>query len=93
MSTIYYLRRREPMEVYQQTDVLTVSSRGASLCMSDPDGELVDAEGHSVAPLYRSERMPSPSSLDDLRDLLAGGRYDLYDEYGNRCDLGEVLDD
>lgn len=92
MSTNYYLRRREPMEVYEQTRVLHGTASGAYIWMSPEDTSLVKADGEHVTDLYRGT-IPMPGSIDDLRDLLAGGRYDLYDEYGKKCDLEEVMGD
>lgn len=91
MSESYYLRRREPMEVYEQAVVLR-SSGGEVAIWPDLGGELVEADGEYVTGLYRAT-VPRPSDVGDLRDLLAGGRYDLYDESGKRRDLEEVLGD
>lgn len=90
MSTSYYLRRREPMEVYEQTKVLRGNASGVLLWVFPEDASLVKADGEQVTYLNRGT-IPMPGSMDDLRDLLAGGRYDLYDEYGEKRDLEEVL--
>lgn len=92
MSEDYYLRRKQPMTVYEQARVLHSSGGVVSVWQEDHGGELVGADGEEVTSLWRSS-VPQPRSVDDLRDLLAGGRYDLYDGYGERRDLEEVLGD
>lgn len=92
MTTYYYLRRKQPMTVREQTKVLRACGGVTSVWQSDHEGVLVDVSGDEVASVWRSS-IPQPRSVDDLRDLLAGGRYDLYDEYGAKVDLKEVLGD
>lgn len=58
--------------------------------MTDRDADLVDASGEFETSLYSCE-VPQPYSIADVRDILAGGRYELYDEYGERRDIDEVV--
>lgn len=91
MSTNYYLRRKESVEIWAQARVLRRSAGAVSPCRDDR-AELVDAGGEFVAEAYGDYNdIPRPCSVADLRDLLAGGRYELYDEYGERCELDEAM--
>lgn len=90
MSTSYYLRRRKQVTVYEQVKVLQSSGGKAIVWPFDGDAALVAADGEYVTELYQGT-IPRPRSIADLRDLLAGGRYELRDEYGEIVDLDEVL--
>ena len=79
------------MEVYEQARVLQASG-GEVTIWPVREGELVTGDGEYVTDLWRAT-VPRPHDVGDLRDLLAGGRYDLYDESGERRDLEEVLGD
>lgn len=89
MSESYYLRQAEGRLMYQQVEAL-YSSGGRVRVSRDLDASLVDADGDMEATIYDCD-VPMPRSVDDLRDLLAGGRYELFDSYGCRVALDDVL--
>lgn len=87
MSTSYYLVQTEPTPLYGRVKVAQSSGGETSLWRYEDDPEWVDADGDwcDVPDVTR------PATVDDLKALVATGRYRFVDEYGEGHDVQEVF--
>lgn len=87
MGTNIYMRRKEPrtIEVYDEVHVGKLSY-----------GWRAHFDGSSMYQDQwypeRDDNLPRIGSMDDLRAYLATGEWELFDEYGEKTTLEEVLD-
>lgn len=90
MSMNYYLRRKEPMEVYAVRRVaVSHGCHHAVMTGDELDAEFWDKDGFIVPMPYSS--IINPPSIGDIRILVDSGDYELVDEYGRVRDVKEVF--
>lgn len=86
MSTSYYLVQTEPTPLYGHIKVAQTSGDTTSLWVYDGP-EWGNADGDWVG----KPRVTAPASVDDLKTLVASGKYRLVDEYGKEHGVEEVF--